>query len=369
MSAIEQLQQILNLSDTPHYNIKAVVCQTQIPLSTLRAWEQRYGVPQPHRSEQGHRRYSARDVALIRWLRQCTEDGLTISHAIALMQEAMSGGPVRLETRPGPAAATRPPVSAMDQWQEARERILGALAALDVYRAHLLVNALSTIHPLETLLLELFHPLALEIGQRWASGRISVADGHLAISFIRQRLLALLQLHAPFAHGPRLICTCVPGEQHELGLLMFALLMIEHGWEVVYLGQDLALPGLDAFLTRLAPAVVSLSCSLIENVPAMHEVCQAVGALEHHGLVLTYSGRIFAEYPELQQRLPGLYLGLDLRAAVDQVLRYTSRTSAGDPRAGTLLPRMPWRLKELDPAPQAGRLRPLGDLRLPDPLF
>jgi hypothetical protein len=38
-------------------------------------------------------------------------------------------------------------------------------------------------------------------------------------------LLALIQLYAPFANGPRLICMCPPGEDHEIGLLTFALLM------------------------------------------------------------------------------------------------------------------------------------------------
>src|SRR4051812_3679956 len=74
-SMIEQINNLLTLSDTPRYNIKAVVQQTQVNISTLRAWEQRYGVPHPQRSGHGHRLYSQRDIAIITWLRQCTENG------------------------------------------------------------------------------------------------------------------------------------------------------------------------------------------------------------------------------------------------------------------------------------------------------
>src|SRR5690242_5620858 len=84
---IESISNLLSISDTPRYNIKAVVQQTQVNISTLRAWEQRYGVPHPQRSGHGHRLYSQRDIAIITWLRQCTESGLAISQAIAMLQD------------------------------------------------------------------------------------------------------------------------------------------------------------------------------------------------------------------------------------------------------------------------------------------
>jgi hypothetical protein len=62
---LEQVHHLLTLSDVPRYNIKAVVQQTQVNVSTLRAWEQRYGVPRPTRSDHGHRLYSQRDIEII----------------------------------------------------------------------------------------------------------------------------------------------------------------------------------------------------------------------------------------------------------------------------------------------------------------
>ncbi len=49
----EHIKHLLSLPDTPRYNIKAVVQQTSVNISTLRAWEQRYGIPNPKRSEHG----------------------------------------------------------------------------------------------------------------------------------------------------------------------------------------------------------------------------------------------------------------------------------------------------------------------------
>src|SRR5215510_2468359 len=104
---VEQIDNLLTISDAPRYNIKVVVQQTQVNISTLRAWEQRYGIPHPKRSEHGHRLYSQRDVAIIKWLKHCTEGGLAISQAIVMLREAGGNG---ADTTRQPAA--QPTVSA-----------------------------------------------------------------------------------------------------------------------------------------------------------------------------------------------------------------------------------------------------------------
>lgn len=331
---IEQINNLLSLSDTPRYNIKAVVQQTQVNISTLRAWEQRYGVPHPQRSGHGHRLYSQRDIAIITWLRQCTENGLAISQAIAMLSDGdLCAGPE--ETR----ASTSGNVVASGSWMAMRDQLLDALVDVNLRQAHLLVNTICTLFPIETVVLELFRPVLMEVGVRWAHREICIADERFATNFIRQRLLALLQLYAPFANGSRLICMCPPGEDHEIGLLTFALLMEQRGWEVIYLGQNVTIDGLEPFLARQAPALVSLSVSLVENVSGLIDICRMVEPLQQQGLLLTYGGRVFDYYPELEQRLPGMFLGNDLTEAIkradalsDQLEhhRYTSLAAPHD---------------------------------------
>src|SRR6476661_3974138 len=74
------------LSAEPIYNTRAVVRRTGVPADTFRAWERRYGVPSPQRTAGGHRLYSDRDIAIIRWLRDRTAEGINISHAVQLLQ-------------------------------------------------------------------------------------------------------------------------------------------------------------------------------------------------------------------------------------------------------------------------------------------
>src|SRR5512138_2428160 len=72
-------------SDEPIYNMKAVEQQTGISAATLRAWERRYALVEPQRTTSGYRLYSDRDVALLRWVRQQMDEGLTISRVVAML--------------------------------------------------------------------------------------------------------------------------------------------------------------------------------------------------------------------------------------------------------------------------------------------
>ena len=75
-----------DFATTPLYNIKAVVQATNISPSTLRAWERRYHMCRPQRSESGYRLYSERDVAIIRWLKTQVDAGMAISQAVAWLE-------------------------------------------------------------------------------------------------------------------------------------------------------------------------------------------------------------------------------------------------------------------------------------------
>ena len=74
------------------FNIKAVVKQTGLNPATLRAWERRYGFPNPHRTAGGHRQYSQHDIDTLNWLIARQEEGVSISHAIAVSTNQRTQG-------------------------------------------------------------------------------------------------------------------------------------------------------------------------------------------------------------------------------------------------------------------------------------
>jgi DNA-binding transcriptional MerR regulator len=68
------------------YRIRTVVEITGIPRNTLLAWERRYGIPEPGRTEGGHRVYREEDLQLLVRLQKLLDQGLRIGEAVALLR-------------------------------------------------------------------------------------------------------------------------------------------------------------------------------------------------------------------------------------------------------------------------------------------
>ena len=310
---IDKIRHLLAFSDTPRYNIKAVVQQTQVNVSTLRAWEQRYGVPQPKRTDHGHRLYSQRDIEIIKWLKLATEDGISISQAVVMLHEEPEEAP-----RADVLSDSKAPRTTITDagWPDLRAQLFEALVNSNLRQANVLLSTAISLFPVESLVYDVILPIMHDFSKRWVDGSGCMAVEQVAVQIIRQRLTSLLQIHAPYAHGPRMLIAATHGEQHDIGPLVYALMMEQEGWEVVFMGPNLGMSGLADFLVRMSPAVVVLSASMVENVASIQQVGQMITGLHHHGVHFGYAGRAFVQNPELCVRMPGTYMGDDFRAAV-----------------------------------------------------
>ena len=79
-------------NNMPVYNIKAVSQMTGLLPVTLRAWERRYGLPNPQRGEQGYRLYSEEDLRTLQWLKAQVDAGMSISRAVQYLNELRESG-------------------------------------------------------------------------------------------------------------------------------------------------------------------------------------------------------------------------------------------------------------------------------------
>lgn len=98
-----------NSDALPRYRSGAVARMLQMPVSTLRVWERRYGVVQPALSPAGHRLYSAIDVRRLTQIKQLTDTGHAIGSVATLDEDALhqvaSTHATALTLRPPPASS------------------------------------------------------------------------------------------------------------------------------------------------------------------------------------------------------------------------------------------------------------------------
>ncbi len=183
----------------------------------LRAWERRYGLLQPIRSEGGFRLYTSEDADRVERMRRALDEGLSAAQA------------ARLALTPA-----RPAEGALEH---ARTRLLAAAQDYDEAAVHSVLDEALAGFALETVLRELILPALREIGDEWERGELEIGQEHFATTLIRERLLALSR-HWSRGGGPLAVLACAPGELHDIGLIAFGLVLRSHGWRIFYLGAN-----------------------------------------------------------------------------------------------------------------------------------
>jgi methanogenic corrinoid protein MtbC1 len=223
-------------------NIAALTRRTGVPADTIRKWEQRYGVLRPGRTPGGQRRYTESDVARVEWLKARLSEGYRIGEAATLLGTA------------------RVPASSPE---ELRSAFVAAATATDVSALSAIVEQALTIDPLERAFNEVLAPALVEVGERWESGALTVAQEHLASSTVRAALQRLVADGRGAIRGVAVLA-CAPGERHEIGLLMLAVLLRADGWQVAYLGPDTPIPAAAELAESLGASALCFSAASIE---------------------------------------------------------------------------------------------------------
>jgi MerR family transcriptional regulator, light-induced transcriptional regulator len=204
----------------------------------LRAWERRYGLLRPTRSNGGLRLYTADDLARVQAMQRHLAAGYAAAEAAELATQL-------------PAAAEPTPPAAKDE-------LAAALSSFDDGAAHAVFDSLLARFSLDTLLRDVVVPYLHELGEGWERGDVSIGQEHFASAFLRGRLLGLARGWGR-GIGPVAVLACAPGEQHDLGLIAFGLALRARGWRVIYLGADTPIATVADAARSCEPAFVVVS--------------------------------------------------------------------------------------------------------------
>jgi len=119
-------------------------------------------------------------------------------------------------------------------------------------------------------------PVLQELGRRWKAGEGSVAEEHFFSAFVRNKLGARFHHRARTRTGPRILAACLPDEQHELGLLVFALAAHDRGLRVVMLAAQTPLDDLALAARRARCDAIVLSSTLTPREGVVEEKLPAL---------------------------------------------------------------------------------------------
>lgn len=284
------------------YPIRTVSSLTGVNSVTLRAWERRYGLIRPRRTPKGHRLYSREDIDLI-------------NRILALLEKGVSIGQVRdaLERQ---GAALEVGVQ-LDAWTRYRGRMIAAIIRFDEADLEDSYNEALSLYPVADVTRKLIIPLLRELGRRWETAEGSVAEEHFFGVYLRNKLGARFHHRSRNVRGPKLLGACFPGEQHEIGLLLFALSAVSSDYSMILLGADLPLEELPAVARRTGAACIVLSGS-ITPLPRIFER-DLPRLVKSTDIPVAVGGLTSVRHRDAVTRAGATVLGEDIEKGIDRL--------------------------------------------------
>ena len=273
-------------------NIAALAQRTGVQPDTLRKWEHRYGVIRPERTPGGQRRYTDHDVARVEWLKARLAEGYRIGEAAALL------GGAQLDHAPQTSG-------------DLRDAIYARVTASDAPGLEQLVAQSLTVLPIHEAIADVLAPVLVRVGTGWAEGELNVAQEHLATSVIRAHLERLLADPRGPARGVAVLA-CAPGERHEIGLLMLAIMMRADGWQIASLGSDTPVRDVFGLASDIGARLVCISATLADRLTPLSGALATTDV--PHGVELVLGGHALSA--KIARDLGGRYVDDELREVV-----------------------------------------------------
>lgn len=319
---------------------------TQTFLRSHPDWVERYGDAARERGEEDarhHLDFLAAAVELgeprafsdyVRWCRDVLESRQIASAALAENLEAISAE-LRQRLAPALAAvATTTVEAALSELTETPSRRAASTepslslachrytdAAIAGRRRDALAIAREAIRSGDSLLdvyTSVFQAALYEVGRRWETAALTVAQEHTATATTQYVLSVLYdEMPAPVVERGNAVVTGVAGELHQIGANIVADALEADGWDVRFLGTNMPLEGILQTIDEHQPTLVGISTTIVANLHETRELITALRARDGETPFLLVGGRPFREYPHLAREVGADAFAADVGAAVE----------------------------------------------------
>lgn len=209
------------------YSINDLEKITGIKAHTIRIWEKRYEVVQPHRTPTNIRFYSEDDLIRLLNISTLNKHGFKISELVAMTPEEITG---KISTFS----------SSGTDYDNYVNNLVLAMLNLDADLFEKVFSGAFSKIGFEKTVVQIVYPLLEKIGIFWQIGTINPGQEHFIANLIRQKLIVAIdgQTHRPIVNHKTFLLFLPEKEYHELGLLFLHYLIRKNGHKTYFLGQN-----------------------------------------------------------------------------------------------------------------------------------
>lgn len=272
------------------YGIKKISELLSISPITLRAWENRYGVITPTRTEGGTRIYSEQNLNDLKWVLHEKEDKMiSIRQAMLALKE-------RQESQYSFNSSSSTDVS----FSKFADDIYDALIAYNTNTATKITNLAFANFDYETVFHQIFIPILRNVGYQWLNDELSVAQEHFITHYLQRKILHFFEDIQSEKGNAKALAICPPNEFHNIGLLLFSIFLKKRGVDVLYIGENTPIESIRSLIQINQVRLICFSVTIDSHI---HYVEDFINELAEQPVKLDYliGGHAVNQLPEKYQ--------------------------------------------------------------------
>lgn len=228
------------------YTIQQVAEMTGLSKQVIRKWEDRYGIIEPKRLENGYRIYTQNDVEILQKIIDLTKAGYSVKQAAILVQQ-QNEEKEQERSNPQSEMLLR---SLVEAGRNANEKEILRL----LEQAHYLFD-------LQTLLDGIIVPFLRTIGDLWCDKEWGEYQEAISSQTVRDFLTNLRRHFKVDDTAPLVLGSCLPNERHEIPIHLLLVQAMLHGYRTLMLGPSPAPNAIESAVLQTKPEIVLLSGS------------------------------------------------------------------------------------------------------------
>ncbi len=194
--------------------------------------------------------------------------------------------------------------------------LIEQLLSFDAVGVERVIKETLAKYPLESVVLELFPTIIRQFEQLWRQGEIGLSVQQYALMTLRYQLVSMINAITNSEVGQKVLLACVPGDQHEMGLLSLAFRLRQRGFLVTYLGTNTTVTDFQQVIDMVQPKLICLSAATTPAVKVLELLSQHTYSAE---IKFTFGGVAFYQNPALIKNISGVYLGDMIESAVTKI--------------------------------------------------
>ena len=276
------------------YTIKRASELTGVPVATLRAWERRYGIGTPSRSDSGYRLYDEQALADINAMQHLITQGWAPRQAAAATTSRRSS--IREQH-------VESPDELVEEFRQLRTRVIASARSMDEVELAQALDQMFSKASYEYVVDNWLKPVMQDIGEEWLAGRLDIAGEHFVSNAVMRRLGAAFETAPLPVRGPLVLVGLPAGSYHEIGPLAFATAARRIGLAALYLGSNVPLEAWTRAVSIHKASAIVLSVVQPHDVAEVNALVDVL-TVEHPELLIVVGGRLQHDVNGLVMHLP-----------------------------------------------------------------